>query len=310
MEKNLELSYWLHPDVCTGLSGDPSRLRQILLNLISNGVKFTEKGRVAVEIVQPAATDEEVKLHFSVHDTGMGMSPEVQRLLFHSFSQADASTTRRFGGTGLGLAICRKLVELMGGSISVTSAVGKGSTFWFTLPFARQKAQPLINPAPEKRVASIALDGGSARAANSITQLNNVRILLAEDNKVNQMVATKQLKRLGFQKVDVANNGFETIAAWERDHHPIILMDCQMPEFDGYQATQKIREMERAQNLVHTHIIAMTANAMQGDRELCMAAGMDDYVSKPVDEMKLKAALEKSVPAHQSASTTELHTAN
>jgi len=287
--KGLALNQTIQPGVCTRIVGDPSRLRQILLNLLNNAVKFTDHGEVTLEIAQPGQNDTEVELSFSVRDTGIGMSDDVQKKLFQSFTQADASTTRRFGGTGLGLAICRKLVELMDGSISVTSSPGKGSTFCFTLPFGKQKYSLPVNGAD----AALKFVQEAQEAAAAATPQSSLRILLAEDNKVNQMVGIKQLKKLGYG-VDIAGNGVEAIEAWKREKYDVILMDCQMPEMDGYEATQKIRELERTQNLFHTRIIAMTAHAMQGDRELCMAAGMDDYISKPVDTGELKKALEKA----------------
>lgn len=277
--KGLALNYLISPDVCTQLVGDPTRIRQILLNLLSNAIKFTEKGEVSLEIAQWNETREDVGLSFSVRDTGIGISEETQKKLFQSFTQADSSTTRRFGGTGLGLAISRKLVELMDGSLILTSKPGQGSTFSFTVRLARQ------NP-PVPSVPKLAVAPGSSDAACGL------RVLLAEDNKVNQLVGVKQLKKLGCL-VDVANNGLEAVEAWQRGNYQVILMDCQMPELDGYEATQKIRKLETEQNLPPVRIIAMTAHAMQGDRELCLATGMNDYIAKPVDAKILKETLDK-----------------
>jgi CheY-like chemotaxis protein len=265
------------------LVGDPSRLRQILLNLLSNAVKFTEQGEVSLEIKQLDETSEDVGLSFSVRDTGIGISEENQKKLFQSFNQADASTTRRFGGTGLGLAICRKLVELMNGSLTLTSSPGKGSTFSFTLRYARQNS-----PAPSAPKLVTAISGPSEIASG-------LRVLLAEDNPVNQMVGVKQLKKLGCV-VDVVKNGLEAVEAWQKGKYQAILMDCEMPELNGYEAARKIRELETAQNMSPVRIIAMTAHAMQGDRERCLAAGMNDYVARPVESKALKEALGK-VPA-------------
>ena len=287
--RGLALNHVIHPDVCTHIVGDPSRLRQILINLLNNAVKFTEQGEVSLEISPLNETDNQVELRFSVHDTGIGMSEEVQRKLFQSFSQADASTTRRFGGTGLGLAISRKLVELMEGSMGVNSTPGQGSTFWFTLPFARHKTSAL----PVQGASAAIKFVQDASETGFSPPPSGTRVLLAEDNQVNQVVAVKQLKKLGYE-VDVVGNGLEAIETWKRGKYNIILMDCQMPEMDGYAATQKIREWEQTQSLSPTCIIAMTAHAMQGDRELCMAAGMDDYISKPVDTTQLKNALGKA----------------
>ena len=279
-DKGLALNCSIPPNVPTRLVGDPSRLRQILLNLLSNAVKFTEQGEVSLEITQLDEPSEDVGLSFSVRDTGIGISEENQKKLFQSFNQADASTTRRFGGTGLGLAICRKLVELMNGSLALTSSPGKGSTFSFTLRYARQNS-----PAPSAPKLVTAISGPSEIASG-------LRVLLAEDNPVNQMVGVKQLKKLGCL-VDVVKNGLEAVEAWQKGKYQVILMDCEMPELDGYDAARKIRELEAAQNLSPVWIIAMTAHAMQGDRERCLAAGMNDYVARPVESKALKEALGK-----------------
>jgi two-component system sensor histidine kinase/response regulator len=285
-EKKLALDYSFEQGISGLYIGDPSRLRQILLNLVGNAVKFTEKGMVALDVARISETDDDIHLRFSVWDTGIGLSEEAQKRLFQSFTQADASTTRKFGGTGLGLAICRRLVELMGGQIGVESTVGKGSKFWFTL---RLKKRPAFAAAPKIVTASPAL-----AAVPSDDDFKDMDVLLAEDNKVNQVVGVRQLKKIGCQ-VDVVANGREALEAWGKKKYRIILMDCQMPEMDGYEASQKIRERERAQNLPHTSIIALTACAMQGDRELCLASGMDGYISKPVKEEDLKDALRKAL---------------
>ena len=290
-DKGSNLTCVIKPGVRAGVAGDPTRLRQILLNLLSNTIKFTDQGDVSLEVAQLRETEEKVELSFSVRDTGIGISEEAQKNLFHSFMQADASTTRRFGGTGLGLAICRKLVELMGGSINVSSSLGTGSTFWFTIPFAKQKSvSTTAADVPPSNQASTAVIASSTRTA-TLTVSGESRVLLAEDNTINQLVAVKQLQKLGFA-VDTAINGIQAVEAWKRKKYRIILMDCQMPEMDGYEATRRIRELEADQGLPPARIIAMTAHAMRGDRELCLAAGMDDYIPKPVDEKMLKAALE------------------
>jgi CheY-like chemotaxis protein len=284
-EKGLELAHLIAQDVPTRLAGDPSRLRQILLNLLNNAVKFTEKGEVFAEVTLVSETEEDIELRCSIRDTGIGLSEETRKRLFQPFVQEDASTTRRYGGTGLGLAICRNLVELMGGHIGVTSSPGQGSTFWFTFRLARQSS-----PAVEKTKD----EQGSQLSRPVSPSSPDVRVLLAEDNPVNQLVAMCQLRKLGYP-VDAVNDGAKAVEAWRRGVYRIILMDCQMPGVDGYQATQQIRVLEQEGRLTPTRIIAMTANAMQGDRESCLAAGMDDYVSKPVKEEELLAALERSV---------------
>jgi two-component system sensor histidine kinase/response regulator len=285
-DKHLDLSFSMPPEVPAHVVGDPSRLRQILLNLLSNAVKFTEKGRVLLEVGWNGAPGEEIEINFAVHDTGIGISEAVQKILFQTFTQADSTTTRRFGGTGLGLAICRKLVELMGGTLTLTSNVGKGSTFRFSLPVTRQ--------AEQDSAMTKAVEAAISNITSTPAPPKDIRVLFAEDNKINQLVAGKQLKKLGYHSVDIVANGIEAVSAWQQCKYGIILMDCQMPEMDGYSAAQKIREQEREKNLPHVPIIAMTANAMQGDRELCLAAGMDDYLAKPVNERDLKAVLERA----------------
>jgi two-component system, sensor histidine kinase and response regulator len=275
--QGLALTYSVDDKIPSFLVGDPSRLRQILLNLLGNAVKFTNEGSVTLEVGEAESAPDSTRLKFDIHDTGIGISENVQKNLFQSFTQANASTTRKFGGSGLGLAICRRLVELMGGEIGVTSRPGEGSTFWFTLPFAKRQPNASV-PTQQHRTNAI-----SAPAA-----FRGVKVLLAEDNKVNQMVGMKLLKRIGFE-VDLAETGTKALEAWKQNRYPIILMDCQMPEMDGYKATEKIREYEREHGLAHTRIIAMTAHAMQGDRELCLASGMDDYLPKPVNIADLQA---------------------
>jgi PAS domain S-box-containing protein len=422
--KGLELASLIHDEVPCGLRGDPGRLRQVLMNLVGNAIKFTEQGEVFVNVVLVEQTDTGAVLQFEVSDTGIGIEADSQTRLFQPFTQADSLTSRKFGGTGLGLAISKKLVELMGGRIGVRSAAGRGSTFWFT---ARLEKQPAVDEAETSRPQQLAgarvlvvdpnatsrrilghqlsvwslphvavadasealrllhdqaesgepfelaildrkmevIDGLTlARQIKSdpilarlklvmLTSLNqmlpetelqsagfagwlfkpyrasqlfnclatalaadlpalpsqprnpirsqtvtppkqDVRVLLAEDDKVNQRVAFAQLNKIGYT-TDVATNGFEVLAALEKSRYGIVLMDCQMPGLDGFATTQRIREREKSEHIeAPIHIIAMTANAMQGDREKCLAAGMNDYVSKPVRTEELQAALERA----------------
>jgi PAS domain S-box-containing protein len=434
--KGVELAGFIPSSIPTQLRGDVGRLRQILTNLLSNSVKFTQYGEVITRISKQSENASHVVIRFEVQDTGIGIPPEAQGRLFQAFSQADGSTTRKYGGTGLGLAICKQLVTMMHGEIGLKSVPGKGSTFWFVIPFEKQDlpaapatsteltlrhvrvlivddnatnrqilhhqvlswgmrdncaasgaealqilrnaaatdayavaildmqmpgmdglalareikadssiagtrlillasigqqceapglragvAACLTKPVKQSRLfdclmETVGRDPGSTPAAvrPAVTgtappstparvAAQTVRILLAEDNLINQKVALGQLQELGYG-ADVAGNGVEVLAALERIHYDIILMDCHMPEMDGYETTRRIRQVEQESAHSHTgkaqlHIIAMTANAMQGDRERCLAVGMNDYVSKPVEEEDLKAALERWKPAKQ-----------
>jgi PAS domain S-box-containing protein len=429
------------PDVTRKLQGDAGRLRQILLNLIGNAIKFTEQGEISVRVAAEKDFGDETLVKFTVRDTGIGITPDVQRRLFQAFSQADSSTTRRYGGTGLGLAISKQLSAMMNGEIGVESEPGKGSTFWFTARFKKQpraafdvnernamsdvrvlvvddnhthldiicqqifswnmrvspastgvQALELLRSAAEsgapfdcalidyempimdglalaraikadpalKDTALVLLNlVGQAMGGDELKQAgfdshvtkpikqsrlydalatvlrhrlpgseaDNVaavaeapivaataptvlpRILLAEDNPVNQRVALAMLQRLGYS-ADVVATGREVLTALERTSYDIVLMDCHMPAMDGEEATREIRRRERDPSFATTwtaplHIIAMTANAMQGDREKCLAAGMDDYLSKPVRPADLKAVLARWRPATQSRASHE-----
>jgi signal transduction histidine kinase/CheY-like chemotaxis protein len=260
----------------TRFVGDPLRLRQILINLVDNAIKFTEHGEVVLAVAEGPNGDGGVRL--AVSDTGLGIPEEKRALIFQQFTQADSSTTRKHGGTGLGLAICRQLVSLMGGTIDVQSQVGRGSTFTVLLPLPAAPA--------EDKPASPAKD--TPTAAVPIHVAVRSRIILAEDNPVNQLVARRMLALMGFQ-VEVAESGEAVLRLLESGHFDLILMDCMMPQMDGYEATREIRRRETGDSRIP--IIAMTANAMEGDRERCLAAGMDDYVSKPVSRNALSSAL-------------------
>ncbi|MFO0720774.1 MAG: response regulator [Nitrospira sp.] len=423
--KGLELISLVDAAVPTGVLGDPGRLRQILVNLVSNAVKFTTTGEVFVHVTRETGESPN-HLRFAITDTGIGISDEAQKKLFHAFVQADSSTTRRFGGTGLGLAICQRLVQQMQGRIGIESRPGEGSTFWFTvalpevalsptsfaLSWDRLSGRRILVVDPNNRMRKVlqedlaakglqcssagnageAVDLAQAAAAmqkpfdlalielhlpdkdgfetaallkqnpatsamrlvilttvgrrgdgttarqlgidayltkplrqtqllecfcqlldvaqpdvasdtastgtpplitrHTLSQTpttSTTRLLLAEDNPVNQKVACKMLEKLGY-RVDVASNGQEAVAAHERMRYPLIFMDCQMPEIDGFEATALIRKMEGKS--AHTPIVAMTANAMQGDRERCLEAGMDDYVAKPVRPKDLQTVLD------------------
>ncbi|MGE3538061.1 MAG: response regulator [Candidatus Tectimicrobiota bacterium] len=419
--QGLELGYLLASDVPSWVAGDPGRLRQILMNLVGNALKFTKVGEVMVRVSCVEESAEDVLLHFAVTDTGIGISAEAQQRLFQAFAQADASTTRQYGGTGLGLAIAKRLAEMMGGTIGVESRLGEGSTFWFTVRLAKRSA-PAVSPAeglPELcGIAVLCVDDNATNRTILETQLSNwgmhvecvedgttaldrlytaarnghqyglalldhqmpdmdgltlartikreplfqplrlimlsslghrlpasetqhvaidayvtkplrqsqlyncitdvlstapalayryqetpqslsntldARILVAEDNTVNQRVARRTLEKLGC-RVDVVGNGQEAVEALRRITYDCVLMDCQMPEMDGYEATGRIRQ-QGAAGAARTPIIAMTANALQGDRERCLGAGMDDYVSKPVRAEELLRTLRRWLPA-------------
>ncbi|HUQ95216.1 MAG TPA: ATP-binding protein [Bryobacteraceae bacterium] len=261
--------------------GDPARLRQVLTNLAGNAIKFTQHGQVKVTITLESQSPHSAQVLFRISDTGIGIPVEAQARLFDPFTQADSSTTRRFGGTGLGLAICRELVLAMGGSIGVESAPDLGSTFWFRLPFAR--AGKDSTPARGPRLART----GVPPAAGS-----RGLVLIVEDNLVNQKVAQRLVEKAGFGTY-VVSNGRLAVEALELRQFSLILMDCHMPEMDGYEATGLIRRNEDNRR---TPIIAMTANAMKGDRERCLDAGMDDYLTKPVREDELKTVLDRWAP--------------
>ncbi len=280
--KGIELSSFVEPQVPTRLRGDAGRLRQVLMNLLSNAIKFTQQSEVSLRVSVENVTETEVVLRFRVRDTGIGISHEEQARLFQPFVQADDSPTRKYGGTGLGLVISRQLVERMGGNIGLESVRGEGSTFSFTVRLARQ-SNVIAADEPQPRLAA-------AVSSEPVQQARHARILVAEDNAVNQLVALAQLRKLGFA-TDAVANGIAALAALDRIAYDAVLMDCQMPELDGYAATAEIRCREGSRR--HTQIIAMTAHAMQGDREKCLAAGMDDYVSKPTRLEELQAALNR-----------------
>ena len=276
--KGIKLNSIVDSNVPVQLRGDPGRLQQVLTNLMGNAVKFTEQGEVTVRITKQFEADAYARLHFMVSDTGIGISEDRQQRLFQAFTQADGSTTRKYGGTGLGLAISKQLVEYMAGEIGVESTPGQGSNFWFTGRFTKQQAQSHTPLSARFNV----------KAPAPASHAKSARILLAEDNIPNQRVLLYQLETLGYV-ADTVTNGRELLAAVEKTNYDIILMDCQMPEMDGYEATEAIRRREGSTR--HTSIIAMTAHVLEGDRAKCLAAGMDDYISKPVKLETLKSVL-------------------
>ncbi len=259
--------------------GDRVRLRQIANNFLSNALKFTERGGIELQLAIKRQTSQSVEIRLSVRDTGPGIAQAQQKRLFRSFVQADDSMSRKHGGTGLGLAISRQLAELMGGQIGVESAIGKGSTFWLALTMSRAPASHPLASLAAATAPAIPADPPAPAAGRK------PQILLVEDNPVNQKITERLLEKCGFE-VQVAANGREAVEAVEKRSFDLILMDCQMPVMDGYEATQVIRKMEGASR--RTPIVAITAHAMVGDREKCLEAGMDDYLSKPVNLAKLQ----------------------
>ncbi len=353
--KGLLLICRMGDEVPPALYGDPGRLRQVLINLVGNAIKFTERGEVVVEVQclgswvqslesegqnhalrlnsQPRSvqafdsrsqTLDSYVLHFTVRDTGVGITPEAQAHIFASFSQADSSTTRQYGGTGLGLAIAKQLVLLMGGQISVESEPGKGATFRFTAHLQKQQStDERVHPSQgdSQRLSRFIGDDPVPIHPERGGQRWRARILLAEDNPINQDVTLDMLESAGC-RVDIATNGREACTLWSRPSYDLIFMDCQMPEMDGFEATAAIREREARWSAIntplpvahdpsaacqlttdtwrpstpHVPIVALTAHATRGYREQCLAAGMDDYLSKPFDQEQLRAILKRWLP--------------
>ncbi|WP_280153243.1 ATP-binding protein [Piscinibacter sp. XHJ-5] len=274
--KGLAMNLKMPHDVPRALRGDPSRLRQVLFNLIGNALKFTEQGNVDIEVSHRPLPEERVEMTIAVRDTGIGIAPDAMPKLFDRFMQADATTARRYGGTGLGLAISREIVDLMGGRIEVDSAVGVGSTFRVIVPMVRGDAERLS-------AAESTLHAGA--------DMGGLRILVAEDNGVNQILIKAILDQMGHYS-DIVGNGIEAVQQVQSTHYDLVLMDIQMPEMDGEAATRAIRSL--TDGVASIPIIAMTANAMVEHREAYLASGMDDYVSKPINAKALAAAIARA----------------
>jgi len=302
------------------LEGDSGRLRQVLLNLVGNAVKFTERGSIAVEVTLEPATERGVLVRCAVRDTGIGIAPSDQQRLFSQFYQAEAGNRRRFGGSGLGLAICRRLLDLMGGVIRVESVLGQGSVFSFVVPLRLSSAPaplpvtvpnlpqpaaqtPLAAPAPAQQAGAAPLPAtapapATAAAAANRPKLPQMRILVAEDNPTNQMVVRAMLSRLG-QNVEIVSDGAQAVEAVRKNEYDLVLMDVQMPEMDGYEATRMIRQLPGA--VAAIPIVALTANAVAGFEELSLKAGMNGHVAKPVTLAALTALLTRFAPRHTGA---------
>ncbi|MDD3364636.1 MAG: ATP-binding protein, partial [Syntrophomonas sp.] len=264
------------------------RLRQILINLTTNAIKFTDQGHVTLQVSLEEENEYGGSIRFAVTDTGTGISYDDQNKLFQPFVQVDTSITRRHGGSGLGLVICKRFVEAMGGTIGLESTLGQGSTFWFVLPFTLSTGK-LDECTGENQLEPKSPPVSVANSDGVLTK-PKLPILLVEDDQVAGMVAQFQLKKLGFS-VQLVTNGSEAVDAALNNDYALVFMDCHMPGMDGFQATQAIREGELCLGR-HIPIIAVTARAMEGDREMCLDAGMDDYISKPVELQKMKRILD------------------
>ena len=288
-QKNLELTSEFASDVPDGLIGDPLRLRQIIMNLVSNAIKFTERGQVKVGIALASLSDRALECRFCVSDTGIGIPRDRQGAIFRRFLQADPSTTRHYGGSGLGLTISARLVEMMQGNIWVESEPEKGSAFYFTARFTLQPqaARSLEEGVTEATAHAVAHQTGALPSMGE-----RLDILLVEDNLLSQKLASHLLRRQGHE-VWVADNGVAALEAYEQRRFDLILMDVRMPRMDGLAATERIRQKEKLTGL-HVPIIALTANAMVGDREDCLQAGMDDCLIKPIHPAALLAAIERA----------------
>jgi PAS domain S-box-containing protein len=280
-DKNIKLTLEYAADAPEQLTGDPTRVRQVLLNLLGNALKFTPNGSVHLEVRRSRAE----QLKISVTDSGPGIAPELQSALFERFTQADSSTTRRYGGTGLGLAISKRLAELMGGRMGFTSEVGVGSTFWFTLSLKSLSATDSSEPAGTSAAAL-----PNTTASKPAHSPEGARILLADDNPVNQMLATRLLQNLGC-RVDKASNGIEAVDLLSRSAYDLVLMDCHMPEMDGFEATRAIRRLQSGAKRVP--IAALTASVTTTDKQMCLIAGMDDFLGKPIIVAELSALIDK-----------------
>ncbi len=275
-DKGISLSDHVDADVPTYVVGDEGRIRQVLLNLVGNAVKFTSEGSVRVEV---SWTDSKVR--FAVIDTGLGIPEKRLKAIFRPFEQVDATTTRKYGGTGLGLAITRDLVKVMGGELGVQSVAGSGSTFWFALPLLPGEAP---ESAPENR------------EPESVQQLADLEVLLTDDNLVNLMVASAMLRKLGC-RVTTAENGEQALRMYQTGQFDLVLMDCQMPILDGFETTRRIRALETESS--RTPIIALTANAMPQDAKRCLEAGMDAHLAKPLLFENLKTTLQRWAPSRE-----------
>jgi CheY-like chemotaxis protein len=278
-QKSINLKLIMDQNMPASLHSDPLRIKQVIANLLSNAIKFTPKGgEVVLKIGYKKG-----KLNVSVKDSGIGIPKDKQKDIFNAFSQAESSTTRKYGGTGLGLSISSKLVSMLGGELKLKSREGEGSTFYFSMDVGI--GQYKMQNSGEK------ID---------ISKFKDKKILLVEDNKANQMFMSLILKKMGVS-MDIANDGLEAVKAFEKNSYDLILMDENMPNLNGIEATKKILEIEKKRSLPHTPIIALTANALKGDREKFLSAGMDEYLTKPISKERLAQAFEKFLTSKDTA---------
>ena len=284
VKKSISIKFQPDKEVPKWIYGDITRFHQILSNLISNAIKFTDSGSIDLKIHSEILANQKYKITTSIKDSGIGMSKDGQTKLFGSFSQLDSSTARKYGGTGLGLAICKALTELMGGKIWVESEEGKGSTFSFTMIVG------LVASKDSSRQIPMEIDSEMALAYP-------LKILLAEDNRINQLVAKKTLEKMGY-RIDVASNGVEALQMLRSQHYDLVLMDCFMPEMDGFEATKKIKE--NPDEYHNPRIVALTASALKEDRDKCTTVGMDDFLSKPLNIQEITRALKECKPIKKS----------
>jgi signal transduction histidine kinase/ActR/RegA family two-component response regulator len=285
--KPVALSCTISWRVPNRVEGDPIRLRQVLVNLLHNAVKFTERGRIVLDVAVLGASEDAVQLRFEVRDTGIGIAEDQFDSVFDTFTQVDASSTRRHGGTGLGLAIVKEIAQLMGGRVGVDSRIAHGSTFWLELTLKRA-----ADPAPAPALADPADAVAPPAAAPAGDAVASAHILLVEDDAVNQMVLAAMLEQLGC-RVDIVDDGEAACDAAARTRYDMVFMDCHMPVMDGFDAARRIRDGEARGDGRHTPIVALTALALAGDRERCLSAGMDDYMTKPVRAATLAAAVQR-----------------
>jgi len=298
-QKQIKLIHRIDGQLPACVLGDGNRLRQIVVNLVGNAVKFTDAGEIVVTCRQQESPDGKTGLRFEIRDTGCGIDLEKQNVIFNAFSQADTSMARKYGGTGLGLAICRQLCELMGGSVGVESAPGQGSLFWFSACF---KTAPATAVQAHSAPSAAAAANGSANPLKKSNLFPGAKtepfvgtVLLAEDNEINREVAAQMLLELGCG-CRWARNGREALETWRQGGVDLILMDCQMPEMDGYETARAVRNEETRLGRSHVAIVALTAHATKGDRDRCLAVGMDDYLSKPLSFQALANALANWLP--------------